>query len=62
MLLWPSWFQDRKEARLLGKVVIFLRPAGIVGQGRQFCHCFVTQKLCQQVAPYESHLIPGELG
>lgn len=63
MLLWPPWFQNRKEARLLGgEVIIFLNPAGIVGQGGQVCHCFVTQTLCQQVASYESHLIPGELG
>lgn len=63
MLLWPPWFQNRKEERLLGgEVIIFRSPAGIVGQGGQVCRCFVMQTLCQQVASYESHLVPGEPG
>lgn len=44
------------------EVIIFLSPAGIVGEVRQVCHCFVTQTLCQAVTSYESHLVPGEPG
>lgn len=62
ILLWPPQFLNRKEARLLGgEVIIFLSPAGIVGQGGQVCHRFVTQTLCHQVASYESQLVPGDL-
>lgn len=63
VLLWPSCFQSRNGARLLGgEVIVFLSPAGIFGQTKQVCHCFVTQIFCHQVTSYTSYLVPGELG
>lgn len=42
--------------------MIFLTPAGIFGQTKQVCLCFVMQTLCKQLTSYTSYLVPAELG